>query len=108
MARKVITTYIDDIDGSEAEGPVAFSYNGRSYEIDLSTDNKQKLEEALAPFISAARTTAGTRRVSSGAAAASRQDLAAIREWAKANNIQVSDRGRIAASVIEAYDAANK
>ena len=34
-------------------------------------------------------------------------DTQKVREWARANGYEVSDRGRIPASVREAYDAAN-
>lgn len=34
-------------------------------------------------------------------------DTKAIREWARANGYDVSDRGRIPADVMDAYSAAN-
>jgi hypothetical protein len=40
-------------------------------------------------------------------ARSNRDQTAAIREWARANGHQVSDRGRIPKSVIEAYQAAH-
>ncbi|MGP5268482.1 Lsr2 family DNA-binding protein [Brachybacterium alimentarium] len=49
------------------------------------------------------RRTAGTRRASGG----DPERTARIREWARENGHEVSDRGRIAGSVIEAYDAAH-
>jgi hypothetical protein len=36
-----------------------------------------------------------------------KRDLGAIREWAAANGFEVSARGRVAATVIDAYEAAN-
>ncbi|MCJ1709145.1 Lsr2 family protein [Microbacterium sp. VKM Ac-2923] len=33
-------------------------------------------------------------------------DLAAVREWARANDHTVSDRGRVPAAIIEAYKTA--
>ncbi|WP_207208401.1 Lsr2 family DNA-binding protein [Nocardioides glacieisoli] len=36
-----------------------------------------------------------------------RKDLATVREWARAQGLQVSDRGRVSSSVIDQYDAAN-
>lgn len=115
MAKKVTVELVDDLDGTPIEensgGTVVFSLERRSYEIDLSDDNLGKLREALAPFIEAGRV------VSSGAAAprgraASRpangtHDLAAVRVWARENGHQVSDRGRVPAAVLEAYDAAH-
>jgi len=36
-----------------------------------------------------------------------KSDLAAIRSWANQNGYKVSDRGRVPAAVVEAYDAAH-
>jgi hypothetical protein len=100
---------VDDIDGSEAAEQVEFAVDGKSYEIDLSAANSAKLREALAPFISAAR-RAGGRRSSSSAApaapsrpAADRQHNQAVREWAVAQGMKISERGRIPSNVLEAY-----
>lgn len=107
MAKKTFTHILDDIDGSEDAESLTFSYNNKSYEIDLSSKNKKKLEDALAPFIEAARSTGGARRSSGSSRGASRSDLAAVRAWAKDNGHDVSERGRVPASVIQAYDAAH-
>ncbi|MGC5173337.1 histone-like nucleoid-structuring protein Lsr2 [Microbacterium sp. DT81.1] len=108
MAKKTITTYVDDLDGSEADGTVTFSFDSKLYEVDLSLKNRKKLEDALAPFIKAARSAGGSRRSSSSSArGASRTDLASVRAWARDNGREVSERGRVPASVIEAFDAAH-
>ncbi|MGC5171284.1 histone-like nucleoid-structuring protein Lsr2 [Micromonospora sp. DT81.3] len=108
MAKKTITTYIDDIDGSDADGTVTFSFDSKLYEIDLSSKNRKKLVDALEPFIKAARSAGGSRRsTSSSARGASRTDLASVRAWARDNGHEVSERGRVPASVIEAYDVAH-
>jgi len=51
------------------------------------------------------RSTGG--RKATAVKSASRADLAKVREWARANGHVVSDRGRISATVQEAYDRAN-
>jgi hypothetical protein len=112
MAQQTTVRYVDDLDGSEASGTVPFSLDGRSYEIDLSEKNTDKLRKALTPFIDAARTVGGRGRgrpQSAGprAARSSREDSQAIREWARQNGHKVSDRGRIPQAVLEAYQAAN-
>lgn len=110
MAKKQITTLIDDLDGSEITdggSTVRFGLEGRSYEIDLSSANADKLKQALAPFIAAGRsfsTAAKSPRASRGGG---RSDLAAIRSWAQANGYSVGDRGRIPANVVEDYEKAN-
>ena len=55
MAQQTTVRFVDDLDGSEAVGTVAFSLENRAYEIDLSDENTDKLHEALAPFIEHAR-----------------------------------------------------
>lgn len=109
--KKQITQLVDDLDGSVLESggtTVRFALEGRSYEIDLSADNAEKLRRALAPFIAAGRATAG--RTISGARRTSRNasgELAAIRTWAQSHGFTVGDRGRISAEVRDAYEAAH-
>lgn len=116
MAQKVTTTLIDDLDGSTIKdgngGTVNFAFDGAQYEIDLSASNTEKLREALSDYVAAARRVNG-RNAGSGTRvtrnqAAQKEDLAAIREWASANGRDVSQRGRIAQSVKDAFYAAKK
>jgi Lsr2 len=62
LARYVMTRLVDDIDGSQAVTTVSFSLDGHSYEIDLSESHLSALQEALAPFVNAARVVPGGRR----------------------------------------------
>ena len=55
MARKVQVLLEDDIDGTPGAETVLFSLDGKSYEIDLSEKNAEKLREAFAPWIGAGR-----------------------------------------------------
>jgi hypothetical protein len=117
MAKQTTVRFIDDLDGSEASGTFDFSLEGRNYQIDLSDENAAKLREALTPFIDAARKAGGrsggrgrSQRQSAlteKPARSSREETQAIREWARQNGHQVSDRGRIPKSVLEAYQAAS-
>jgi hypothetical protein len=111
VAKQTTVTLVDDLDGSEAEEQVEFTVDGKSYEIDLSAANSAALRDALAPFISAARRT-GARRASAGTPAqsrpaADREQNQAIREWAKAQGMKISERGRIPSNVLEAYHQAH-
>ncbi|GAA4359322.1 histone-like nucleoid-structuring protein Lsr2 [Microbacterium rhizosphaerae] len=108
MARHVITSITDDLDGSDDASTVTFSLEGRSYEIDLSKDNRAALEKALAPFIAAGRSAgAASRSTGRPRRRGNREDNAAIREWARRNGHQVNERGRIPSSIVAAYNSAN-
>lgn len=110
MAQRVQVMLVDDIDGTDAEETVTFGLDGVTYEIDLSAGNAQKLRDDLASWVGHARRSGGRRTSGSGRAtstAGKRTDLAAVREWARQNGHQVSDRGRISAEVQAAYDKAH-
>jgi Lsr2 len=51
MAQKVQTLFIDDLDGSAAEGTVRFALDGTEYEIDLNAEHAQQLRDALAAYV---------------------------------------------------------
>ena len=112
MARQVITTLIDDLDGKKADRTVEFSLDGTSYTIDLSDANAGKLRKALDPFIAAGtrvgRASARAVRTSGPARpAGSRDENKLIRDWALQNGHQISERGRIPQSVTSAYRQAH-
>ena len=106
MAEKIIRTVVDDIDGTEGAETVTFAYKGTSYSIDLSDQNAQKFEAAIEPYMSAARKT-GRDSSSRTPSRGGRRNIGVIREWANANGYPVNARGRIPASVVQAYEAAN-
>lgn len=103
MAQRRIVELIDDLDDTTIEdgGTQTFSLNGTTYEIDLTAANADKLREALAPFIAAGRRV---RRVPTSSSRATPKDLNAIRAWSRENGYTVSDRGRIFADIVAAYE----
>ena len=90
-----------------------------AYEIDLSKDNAARLRDSLASFVAAGRKSGGTgaaagRRTQKMTASSGRrpqpldrEQTAAIRAWARQNGHQVSDRGRISKTVVDAFQAAH-
>ncbi|GAA4890994.1 Lsr2 family protein [Tessaracoccus lubricantis] len=106
MARLVRVVHIDDFDGSEGAQPVEFSIGGDAYTIDLTRENEEALRELLAPYIAKADKVA-RRRNTSGRGAARKVSNTDVRDWARANGYKVSDRGRISAEIVAAYEAAN-
>jgi hypothetical protein len=114
MAKQTLVSLVDDIDGSKASTTVAFAWDGKSYEIDLSKRNAAAFEKAVTPYLKAARragSTGGTTRrrgASTKRAQDSRSQSATVREWARATGYpNLADRGRIPAEVQAAYHAAN-
>ncbi|GAA2606888.1 Lsr2 family protein [Streptomyces axinellae] len=111
MAQKVQVLLVDDLDGGEADETVTFALDGKTYEIDLTTSNADKLRTALEPYLKSGRRTGGRSARGKGGRAAtggsSSQDTAKIRAWAKEQGYEVNDRGRVPASIREAYEKAN-
>lgn len=112
MATKTIHLLVDDLDGKElkdGEGQsITFTVDGVDYLIDLSQSNADKLEQALAPYVSAARRVGGRRtRPLTANASIDKSQLANVRSWAKSQGLTVSDRGRISQDVQDAYQAAH-
>ncbi|WP_298891741.1 Lsr2 family protein [uncultured Serinicoccus sp.] len=114
MAQRVVTHFVSDLSGEELgkEGEtVTFGWKGSTYEVDLSIDEAAELASLLQPYLKAGRKVSGGTRRASASNSASQQDrerTRAIREWAKENGHSVSDRGRISAEVVAAYEAAQK
>ena len=118
--KKVIEQLVDDISGDViADGAgetVSFAIDGRSYEIDLSDKNAAKLREALQPYIAAGRRSSALSAPARQAVARSTKPAtshwsagyAVVREWAQTNGVDVSPRGRVADSVMKAYEDAHK
>jgi hypothetical protein len=109
LVRDVIQHLVDDIDDGGAPQTVRLSYRGIDYEVDLSARSVAALDDALAPYLDAARpvptirSSRGTKkRVSSGAASPKE-----VRAWARGHGIDVSDRGRLSVDVNRRYRQAH-
>ncbi|MFP5068220.1 histone-like nucleoid-structuring protein Lsr2 [Pseudonocardia nantongensis] len=117
MAQQTTITLVDDLDGNEADEQVEFAVDGRTYEIDLSSGNAERLRESLAPYVAAGRRVTGRRSgaaagsgapsSSNGSSASERAANRAVREWAIGQGMKISERGRIPSSVLEAYQNAH-
>lgn len=114
MARREITQYYDDLDNTPLEDEevniIRFSVDGNHYVIDLSEKNAADFRAALEPWIAAAQTApapTGTQRGSSRQSASSAKRSRAIREWARQEGHDVSDRGKIPARITDLYNQAH-
>jgi hypothetical protein len=108
MAQKVNIVLVDDLDGTEATETVSFGLDGTTYEIDLNDANAAALREAMSGYVGHARkVTGGGRRARKSSGGGSSSNTKDVREWAKSQGMEVSERGRISADVQQAYDAAH-
>jgi hypothetical protein len=109
MAQKVQVILVDDIDGGSADETVSFSLDGVAYEIDLSTRNAAALRDSFAQYVGTARkvgSRSGGRGTARRRAGGGDNRTAQIREWARTHGHTVNERGRISATVVEAYEKA--
>ncbi|MGQ0840722.1 histone-like nucleoid-structuring protein Lsr2 [Actinokineospora sp.] len=118
MAQKTIVQLFDDLDGSTGDDirSVEFSLDGVHYEIDLNGANANRLRDELTEFVEAARRTGGRiKRVGVVAQVAKpavsegrgKEQTKAIRDWAKQNGHDISERGRIPAAIVDAFEDAH-
>ncbi len=121
MAEQVTVALVDDLDGSEADETVEFALDGVQYAIDLNSDHAETLREELASYTQHGKRLGGRKKSQTsrnGKAAAkapreaapsasNRERNQAIRTWANAAGYEVSDRGRIPAEIVDAYDKAH-
>ncbi|PPB48399.1 hypothetical protein C4K88_11620 [Arthrobacter pityocampae] len=115
MAQRVQVELVDDLTGETAQETVRFGVDGTEYEIDLTTENAQKLRTTLAEYADKAR-KASTRRgqgskspaaTGAGSGKAKREETQRIRQWAQDNGHSTSARGRISQSIVDAYNQAH-
>ncbi|MBC7373875.1 MAG: Lsr2 family protein [Frankiales bacterium] len=122
MAQRVQVLLVCDLHEDEVEGieTVTFGLDGTSYELDACEEHAAQLRDAFASYVGHARRAgrapapSGARRGSRGssssrpaAAGSDRERVQAIREWARSHGHSVSERGRLSAAVLAAYEAAH-
>lgn len=112
MAQRFQVLLVCDVHGDETPGTetVNFALDGTGYEIDTCAAHAAKLRDAFAPYVAAGRRAgrSGGGRRRRGGRSSSGVDPAAVRAWARSNNVKVSERGRISAEVLERYAASKK
>lgn len=104
MAKQINVALIDDVDGSPATQTVKFAVGSEKYDLDLSDENAQRFNEAMRPFVLAAKRVAknakAIRAADPGLATEQQQ---AIRDWCNAHGFPVAARGRIPKDAMEAF-----
>lgn len=111
MARTFIEKVTDDLDGSPipdgTDSEVSFGLDRIDYVMDLSQANASALREALAPYIAVARPSArSSQKFKTKRRRNTKEELDAIRNWAREHGHEVSARGPVPKSVTTAYQEA--
>lgn len=115
MAKR--TVLVDDMDGKvidEGDGEtIRLTYRGNTYELDLNNKNLEALDKALQKYLDRGtrltdKASSSRRGVGRGSRTSGGPDTKVVREWAQANGLEVSARGRISALVMEQYEASNR
>lgn len=106
MARREITQYFDDLDDTllqdDEVNTIRFSVDGSHYMLDLSDKNAADFRAALAPWISVAQPITAPQR-NTRRSGTRPNESRAIREWARAQGMEVSDRGKVPGAIVDAY-----
>jgi hypothetical protein len=109
MAQKVTVVLDDDLTGGPADQTIRFAFEGTEYEIDLNAKHARELRNALARYVDAGRrVSASARKPARGSSRhpANVLNTTEVREWARAQGIEVKDRGRVPADLVVKFKAA--
>lgn len=111
MAQKTVVELVDDLDGGKASETVAFALDGVEFQIDLSSENANRLRETLAQYMGRARRIGNRGRGGKihGAAHAGngKPNSQAIREWARSQGENVAERGRLSHDLVVRFQEAH-
>ena len=90
------------------EGAVRAGLDGTGYETGLIAGHARALPDTLACCVAAARRAGGGRRPARAGRRASVSGLnpTKVRQWARAQGIEVKDRGRVPAELAPKFKAA--
>ena len=112
MAQRVVI--IDDLTGVAGATTRRLRVDGVEYDIDLTDESFARLKDVLRPYLEVARVVpmgrseSGTRGTPVRKAQQIASPSATIRAWAAANGVACPARGRIPATVTEAFEAAGR
>ena len=110
--RTMIPVIKDDFDNSvDATHSVKFSYQGKSYELDVCEENYQRIEDFMQDLIHAAnetkrkqRQTAKPKQGRPNRSDAIRGWTARCRKWAQNNGYDIGDNGALPAEAKQRYE----
>lgn len=114
MAKQTLVRFVDDLDGKDLKDAVTvtFGVDGKVFEFDTSPAHAREFRRDLEKYVKVSRRASGgggrssSRRSRRGSRSARRsQDAQRVRTWARENGYEVSERGRISAEIMAAYEA---
>ncbi|MGH9059578.1 MAG: Lsr2 dimerization domain-containing protein [Acidimicrobiales bacterium] len=115
---KTVVILLCDLHEGEvrAEATVSFAANGTTYEMELCPEHLAQYEGTIEAWTKGARPVTTTRRRRAaptresgredGGQRRGEPDPGEVREWARANGYEISDRGRVAQAVLDAFRTA--
>ncbi|MGI8307001.1 histone-like nucleoid-structuring protein Lsr2 [Saccharopolyspora hattusasensis] len=106
MAKREVVE--SDISGKPDATTVTFGLADTWYEIDLTEDEKKKLEATLKTYLSKGRKAQKKGEKKQVVPETTPEEREQIRAWAKEQGFEFAERGRIPKSVQAAYDKAHK
>lgn len=120
MARKSVERIYDDFTGEDITGAahtVTYALDGKHYSIDLSEAGAEKFRGLLTPYVekssrifpdSSDKKSRGRRSSAEKQRDEEKKKRSQeIRDWAKAEGIQIGDAGQIKAEIKEKFYAAH-
>jgi len=114
MVKRVSVDLVDDLDGTviDPQGGRTFTFRVEQvhYEMDLTQANIDRFHEAIGDYIAAARVLSSVEAEKPARSPRRRKsttELAAVRDWARANGFEISSHGRVPVSIREAYAEAH-
>jgi hypothetical protein len=126
MAKKTVVMRVCDLHRGNVEAvkTVTMSWARRTYHLDLCDQHFSELDSTIGKWTGrprpSTRTTGRTQKATTKKRAtrpakrggrkrsSAANNSAQVREWAQANGLEISSRGRIPGEVRAAYDAARK
>jgi nucleoid-associated protein Lsr2 len=110
MAQKVSVLLLCDLHGNgdvEAVETLSFGVGSSAYEIDVCAAHAEEIRGKIQPFADHARRASGASQRRRVRRAADRARTAEVRAWAKEHGYEISDRGRIPASVVAEFESSH-
>lgn len=97
-----------DLSGKPDAATATFGLGDTWYEVDLTPEERKKLEEALKPYLKVGRKAGKAAPVKMQVVPeTTAEERDKIREWAKKEGYEFAERGRIPKKVMKAYDEAH-